>query len=106
MIDLDAIQVQRAQEQMRDSRCWRIVRWRHERDSWAVKTDRPVPRQAPRERCIACGRSRTGSHFRLYCGPCGLRVHKMGTCDGPRDFLIWEIGRDNHVSDNVNREER
>jgi hypothetical protein len=102
MIDLDAIQARRAQEQMGEPRCWRIVRWRREWDGWAVKTDRPVPHQAPRERCIACGRARKDSHFTSYCTPCGLRVHRLGTCDGPQEFLIWKIGRDNHVTDVVN----
>jgi hypothetical protein len=104
-IDLDAIQAQRAKDQMRDSRCWRLRR-RHEKDSWDVKKSQPIARPVPRERCIGCGRSRKGSHFASYCNPCGTRVRNTGTYEGPRDFLIWRIGPTGNIIDVVNREER
>jgi hypothetical protein len=103
MISLDAIQLRRAEEQMRNERCYRIVRWRHERDSWDVRTDRPPPPRTVRERCLGCGKDRRGSHFALYCNSCGLRVHITGTVEGPQDYLIWKIGRRVRVSDAVNR---
>jgi hypothetical protein len=104
-VNLEAIQLRRAEEQMRDERCYRIVRWRHERDSWNVRTDRPVQHHAPRERCLGCGKDRRGSHFASYCNSCGLRVHTAGTVEGPQDYLIWKIGRTVRVSDTVNRKE-
>jgi hypothetical protein len=101
MIDLDAIQTQRAKDQMRDSRCWRLRR-RHEKDSWDVRSDHRVQRRIPRERCIGCGRNRKGSHFASYCNPCGARVRNTGTYEGPQDFLIWKLGRNVRITDVVN----
>jgi hypothetical protein len=102
VIDLDAIQLRRADEQMADERCYQIVKYRRERDLWEVAKDRARECPEPRDRCLGCGQQRKGSHYRSYCMSCGLRVHATGTIDSPQDYLIWKLGRKVKVTNIVN----
>ena len=82
MIDLSAIQVRRAEEQVAAMTRWPI----HDPDSWDVRNDRGAIKASSRPDCIACGCARGGSHYRLYCASCGRRLRYTGTVEGPQDY--------------------
>jgi len=104
-MDLETIQVDRADAQMLESRCWRLPRNHHDKDTWDVKSDHPVQLPTIREHCMGCGKKRKRSKFQLYCNSCGFRIRRTGTYEGPQDFLVWKLGRKTRVSDIVNHEE-
>jgi hypothetical protein len=79
-MDLEAIAVRRADEQVR-ALVW--SRWQHERDSWDVPAERAPPRMKRRP-CIHCGEKTQA--LTSYCKTCLLRVQLYDTVYTREDF--------------------
>ena len=91
MINLAAIQVQRAKDQLANESSWKTRRWHPERDTWDVRNTPEPARAKPRSRCLAgdCPRRPcvTG-RFVGYCETHAARLAHSGVIDTAADFPV------------------
>jgi hypothetical protein len=85
-MDLEEIQLQRADEQMSDPRSYRLHhKW--EKDPWNTVHDRPPPRPKPRAKCFACDREpMPAGAYAGYCPNCAVAIRQYNTTDKRSDY--------------------